>query len=243
LLERWPATLRQVMVSGGALAAESLREILRAAPDARVMIRYGVTEATAAASILPSEWLERKQGSIGAGLPGLPLEVVGADGAPTPPGCDGEIVVRGPHIALGYLGEDEATGGFRDGAFATGDEAYRDEEGFIFVRGRRKTFLKIAGHRVEPHEIEEVIASHQLVAEVAVYGRTSLVLGEEAIALVVPTPGSVILPRELRQFCLERLPPAKTPTQFVMVAAIPKTPTGKVARSELERVHAALGGC
>lgn len=227
--------LRHAMVAGGKIHEKTIRAILEALPDTKLHIRYGATEVTAAASFVPPERLVEKIGSIGRGLAGAPLTVEREDGTPVVPGSGevGEIVVRGAHVTLGYFratGEDLS---FRGGAFHTGDLARVDGDGFIFHAGRQKDFVKTAGHRVAPQEVEMVLARIPEVEEVAVFGVPHPVRGEALVAAVVVRSGRECSIDALRLACAQHLPSFKVPVAFRVVAALPKTDRGKLDRRAL----------
>ncbi|HEY4055133.1 MAG TPA: AMP-binding protein [Kofleriaceae bacterium] len=227
-------SVRYLMISGGRLRDGSLQRLRAQLPTARVYVRYGVTELTAAASYLPPERLDDKLGSIGRGLPGLPLEVLDDAGANIQPGSTdvGQIVARGEHVALGYFKDEaETTRVFRDGAFLTGDLATVDAEGFIFIVGREREFVKTGGHRIAPQEIENVLASAGGVRQVAVVGVPDDKRGEVLVAIVVPDEGQTVSVDDLRNYCEQRLPAFKVPTRIELVDALPQTASGKIDRA------------
>jgi acyl-CoA synthetase (AMP-forming)/AMP-acid ligase II len=226
--------LRYAMISGGRLNTAMIHRLREALPQARVFVRYGVTEVTSGASALPPERAD-KIPSVGRGFPGAPLFVLRPDGTPVASGSGeiGEIVVKSPSVALGYLGAVPEARHFRDGAFHTGDLATVDEEGFVTVVGRERDFIKTAGFRVSPSEIEETVAQLPFVAEVAVCSLPHPVLGESLICCVVlreQTEGAVA---KLRAHCVAQLPSYKVPTRFELVESLPKTSTGKLDRRAL----------
>jgi acyl-CoA synthetase (AMP-forming)/AMP-acid ligase II len=203
---------------------------------------YGQTEATARLSYLPPALAKEKAGSIGQGIPGVELRVVGEDGTPLPPGEPGHLVARGANVTPGYLGAPEETAAIlRDGWLWTGDLAWRDADGFFFLVGRAKEILKVNGHRVSPAEIEHHLARHPAVAEVAVVGVPDALGGEAACAVVVPHAGAEVKEDDLRRFCRESLPVHKVPRHVVFVDALPRGPSGKVLKAELRTRYSALG--
>jgi acyl-CoA synthetase (AMP-forming)/AMP-acid ligase II len=228
--------LRHVMISGGKLASASLRTLIDAVPHARVNVRYGITETTAAASFLPPERLGDKLGSVGRGLAGAPLSLRREDGSIVAPGesDQGEIWVRGRHVALGYLGDPSETAAqFINGAYRTGDRARVDADGFFFIEGREKSFVKTAGHRVAVEEVEEVLLADPRVHEAGVSGVPDQIRGEALVALVVARAGHALTTRELATRCAAALPAFKVPLRFHFAAALPRTSTGKIDRRAL----------
>jgi acyl-CoA synthetase (AMP-forming)/AMP-acid ligase II len=229
--------LRYVTQAGGAMAPETIRWARRSFHPAPLYVMYGQTEATARLAYLPPEHGEAKAGSIGIPIPGVTLRVVAPDGRELPPGEVGELVARGDNVTAGYLGAPEETAAtFRDDGLHTGDLAYRDGDGFLFVVGRAKEMLKIGGHRVSPIEIEKVVLDHPAVLEAAVAGVPDAVMGETAVAFVVCRQGQAITERELRSFCRQRLPPHCVPSTIRFVTALPRGGSGKLSRQKLVRM-------
>ena len=112
-----------------------------------------------------------------------------------------------------------------------GDQGYKDEEGFIFVTGRRDHQLKVGGHRVDPQEIEDVIMESQQVVEVAVGGLPDKLLGNKLVGVVVPIDDQVS-DQALRAFCTEHLPHYKVPSSIRLVRSLPKSPNGKIDKEK-----------
>ncbi|HYW79433.1 MAG TPA: AMP-binding protein, partial [Thermoguttaceae bacterium] len=231
-------TLNCLQQAGGKLPDTLIREIRNAMPDARLVIMYGQTEATARLSYLPPDRLDEKLGSIGTGLPGTRLEVLRSDGTPVRPGSDevGEIVASGDNIASGYFGDEEETQRFfRDRKLYTGDMARVDKDGYLYIVERARDFIKSLGNRVSPKEIEEIIAQIPEVVEVAVVGRPHEVFGEALKAFVVATSSDRLTAEQIRTHCLKQLPNYKIPEQIEFLARLPKTAAGKVAKERLKQ--------
>ena len=143
-------------------------------------------------------------------------------------------MARGDNVTPGYLEEPVETAAIlRGGWLWTGDLAERDTDGFLFHRGRCKQILKIGGHRVSPAEIEQVIARHPDVAEVAVIGVTEELKGEVAAAFVVWRGDRAPAEAELQRFCCEHLPAYMVPATITAVDALPRNQAGKLLRGEL----------
>lgn len=226
--------LRYLTQAGGAMSPDTIDWVRRAFDPARLFVMYGQTEATARLSYLPPERAADKRGAIGVAIPGVELRVVDAGAGELPPGEVGHLVARGDNVTLGYLDEPEETAAIlHDGWLWTGDLARRDEEGFLFHEGRSKEVLKIGGHRVSPAEIEHVIARHPDVAEAAVVGEPHELLGEVAVAYVVPHAGRTPTDEALRRHCREHLAPYKVPARFTLLESLPRNPAGKLLRAEL----------
>jgi long-chain acyl-CoA synthetase len=229
--------LRYVQQAGGHLAPAAVRELQDALPGTQVFVMYGQTEATARLSYLPPELLDRKRGSIGKGIPGVRLRVLDEFGRPVKPGEVGEIVAEGDNITLGYWrAPDETATTFRNGALCTGDLATVDEDGYIYVAGRAKDFLKCAGKRVSCRQLEEQIVGCDAVMEAAVVAVPDEILGDAVMLFVVPRSASGTgIEAAVRSFCKERLPLSQMPKRIVVMDALPKNSAGKVLKEKLKR--------
>jgi len=237
---RFPA-LRWLQQAGGRLPEAFIRELRAAHPELRFYTMYGQTEATARMSYLPPERLDDKLGSIGKGLRSTRLEVLREDGRPVTPGSDevGEIVASGDNVTAGYWQDEEETRRyFRGGRLYTGDLARVDADGFIFVVERARDFIKSAGNRVSPKEIEEVIAELPSVLEVAVVGVPDELWGEAIRAVVVGSAPGRPTADEVLAHCRKRLPNHKVPQYVVLADGLPKTSTGKVDKLRLRGAQA-----
>ncbi len=178
--------LRYVTQAGGKLHNVFIEEFLAAFPHIDFYVMYGQTEATARLGCLPPELIRSKLGSIGKGIPGVVLRVVDDQLRPVLPGRTGEIIARGNNIMKGYFRDPESTSQvLRDGWLFTGDLATIDEEGYIFLVGRKKEIIKVGGQRVSIKEIEEVILSVPEVVDCTVEGIYDDLLGESIKATVV----------------------------------------------------------
>jgi acyl-CoA synthetase (AMP-forming)/AMP-acid ligase II len=231
----WPH-LRYMTCAGGPLPVAHIRKIRRALPRVELHIMYGQTEGTARLSTLDPSLVDRKVGSIGRGIPGVELRVVGKDGRDVQPGEIGEIIARGKNIMIGYLGDPGETAEIlRDGWLHTGDMATVDGDGFVFIRGREKEIIKSGGYRIGPQQIEDVILQHQWVQECCVIGTPDEILGEKILAFVVfrPKPDPGIPEEDLLEFLRGRLPAYMVPARIVTIDALPKTESGKVKRQEM----------
>jgi long-chain acyl-CoA synthetase len=234
LKQRALPALTKLQQAGGKLPNVFLSELRAALPHARLYVMYGQTEATARLSYLPPGELDRRLGSIGKGMPGVELRVARPDGTPVAAGEVGEIVARGDNVTRGYLDDAEQTAQtFRDGALWTGDLARVDEDGFIFVVDRAKDFIKASGHRVAAKEIEDALVALPEVVEAAVVGVPDDVLGEAPKAFVVLRRGAALTAEDLVRHCRRLLPAYMVPRDVALVGSLPRSASGKVAKSEL----------
>jgi acyl-CoA synthetase (AMP-forming)/AMP-acid ligase II len=218
------------------MSPETIDWAREAFDPAKLVIMYGQTEATARLAYLPPHRAAEKRGSIGIPIPNVQLRVVDDAGNELASGSSGNLVARGPNVMPGYFDAPEDTAAvLRDGWLWTGDLAYRDEAGFFYIVGRAKEILKIAGYRVSPALIEEVLSAHADVEDVAVAGIEDALTGEASAALVVLRLGAAVTARELQRFCGERLAHPLVPRIVRLVRALPRSDSGKLLRGEVAR--------
>ena len=233
------ATL-QVCASGGAAMPV---EILRGFEEkfgCVILEGYGLSETSPVASFNhPNR--ERKPGSIGTPIEGVQMRLIDDDWNTVPDGEIGEIAIRGHNVMKGYWNKPEATaetmkgvGEVGGGWFRTGDMARVDNDGYYFIVDRKKDLIIRGGYNVYPREIEEVLHEHPAVAEVAVIGIPHPSLGEEVGAAVALKPGASATPEELRLWARDRVAAYKYPRRVWLVDALPKGPTGKILRREVQ---------
>lgn len=172
--------------------------------------------------------------SCGRPLAGLDVALLDPDGQAVQTGDPGEICVRGPLVMDGYLDNPEATAEtLRGGWLHTGDVATADDEGFLTIVDRSKDMIVTGGFNVYPRQVEDVLAAHPSVAEVAVVGRADPEWGEAVTAFVVPVSGQTIDTEELRRLVRERRGPVHSPKAIEVIDAIPTTSLGKPDKNAL----------
>jgi long-chain acyl-CoA synthetase len=221
-------------VSGGSAMPVEVLKGFDEAFGTKVLEGYGLSETTGMGSFnLPSQ--ERKPGSIGVPIGGTEFRLVDDDGNDVPAGEPGEIAIRGPFVMRGYWERDDATAEtIRDGWFHTGDMATVDDDGYFFIVDRKKELIIRGGYNVYPREIEEVLYEHPAVREAAVVGVPHDALGEEVGAAIALKDGAEASEDDIRAFAKERVAAYKYPRQIWFVAELPKGPTGKVLKREIE---------
>ncbi|KXO93967.1 class I adenylate-forming enzyme family protein [Tsukamurella pseudospumae] len=227
----------RLCVVGGANLEPALAQRMRQAfPGVRIANLYGASEASGACIVSAADdGPELIATSIGTPLAGVRVRVVGPDGAPVPPGADGELQVRGPSVAAGYWGMPEATAAAfgADGWLATGDVAVLSEDGHVALRGRLKEMYVRGGYNVYPAEVENFVGGLAGVAMVAVIGVPNAVYGETGRAFVVPARGAEIEPDVIREACRAAFAAYKVPDEVLVVDALPLTPAGKIRKAVL----------
>lgn len=237
IAEQPPPSLQYVLITGGALSTAELRKLADALPNVGIHLAYGQTEAAPRITWIGPQDLFRKPGSLGIALPGVDVQILGADRQPVPAGQIGEVVAGGPNIMKGYVGGDEKALGKIDdeGRLRTGDLGYLDDEGHLFLVGRSSEMIKSAGERIFPQEVEDVVGRHPRVREVAVIGVPDPTLGEKLVAYVALHPGPEIDLADFRAHCLQSLPFVRVPKSFEIVDELPKTASGKVSRAAIRK--------
>ena len=232
-------SIRLCICGASALLAETRRQFEQ--QTGAVMLEgYSLTEAMMACCLNPVQGTS-KIGSIGMPVCDVEARIVDVeDGTkPMPTGETGELLLRAPQLMLEYWNNPLETAEVlrkydSDGPWLhTGDLAYMDAEGYIFIVDRKKDMMKTSGFQVWPREIEEVIAAHPAVHEVGVAGIPDPVKGEIAKAWVVLKAGQAVTEDELRAYCRERLAPYKVPARVEFRTELPKTMVGKVLRRAL----------
>jgi acyl-CoA synthetase (AMP-forming)/AMP-acid ligase II len=222
-----------ILSNASALPDPIKQRILAAWPGVRLFEIYGSTEAGTVSSLRPEDQ-RRKARCVGPPLAFTDVRLVGADGADVAPGEVGELVSRSPFVFDGYHGDEAATAAaFHDGWVGVGDLAHRDDDGYLYVVGRKSEVIISGGVNVHPREVEEVIAAHPGVREVAVFGVPDERWGERVSAAVVPAAGGELDMRSLDEHCRSLLAPAKLPRGVQVLAELPRTSSGKVAKLQL----------
>jgi acyl-CoA synthetase (AMP-forming)/AMP-acid ligase II len=195
---------------------------------------YGLTESCGPGCLIMGEDALTRAGSTGRAYFYTEVRVVDVDGRDCPPGAPGEIVLRGPHNMLGYWNRPEATAqALRDGWLHTGDVGTMDAEGFVTIRDRIKDMLISGGENIYPAEVENMLLGHPAVADAAVIGLPSPKWGEVPLAVVVAKKGATLEAAELLAWCKGRLAGFKLPKAAVLVAEIPRNPSGKILKRVL----------
>lgn len=219
------SSLQLVSVGSAPLPFEVLKRLQERLPDASVSNSYGMTEAGAAYCVMPPGESLKRKGSVGLPLP--PAELRIAD--------DGELLIRTPGKPRSYYRDADATAAAwePDGWLRTGDLAKFDDDGYLYIVGRKKDVIIRGGHNIHAGDVESVLYEHPTVLEAAVFGVPHDVLGEDIAAAVVLRPTARVQPIEIVEFCEQRLADYKVPRRLVFVAELPRNATGKVVKREL----------
>lgn len=229
----------RLMSSGGSPLPVEVLERFREHTGQAVFEGYGMTEtAPVVATTLVSG--EPRPGSVGRPLPGVEVRLVDEAGGDVDEGDPGELWVRGPSVFRGYWPHGEG-GPDAEGWFRSGDVAYLDDEGDLHLVDRRREVILVNGFNVYPREIELVIDRLDGVAEAAVVGVPDDLTGEAVMALVVPRTEGSVTPELVAEFCSRQLARFKCPSTIRIVAALPHSATGKIAKGRLREVYGDAG--
>ena len=247
------SSLKVVTHGAAPMPLEVIKRAIQAFPGCRFINAFGQTETASTITMLPPddhaipedaspEERERRLKrltSIGKPLPDVEVRIVDEDANDVAQGVTGEIVASGPRLMKGYWRQEAATREtLRGGWLYTGDLGYTDEDGYIFLAGRAKDFIKRGGEMVSPEEVERVLMSHPAVDDAAIIGVPDVDWGERVRAVVVLRPGAAGLAQEeLVEYCRERLASFKKPESVVFTDALPRNPMGKVLKRVLQEQY------
>lgn len=204
---------------------------------------FGMTEVGVNCFSMTSDDALRKPGSIGRPMLFTEARLVREDGSECGADEVGELQFRGPHLSSGYWRNPEATRAsyLEDGWFRSGDFARRDEEGFLYVAGRKKDMFITGGVNVYPAEIEAELVQHPEIADAAVVGIEDATWGEVGVAFVVPTRGATLEIRDVEAWLGQRLSRLKLPKRWEIIEELPRNPYGKIEKTKLrERLNVEL---
>ena len=240
------SSLRVITYGAAPMPLEVIKRAIQEFPGASFINAFGQTETASTITRLPPddhvltgtpqeiEVKLKRLSSIGKALEDVEVRIAGEDGEPVENGDVGEVVARGARLMKGYWNLDEATADtIRGGWLYTGDLGYMDDDGYIFLAGRAKDFIKRAGEMISPEEVEQVLCSHPAIDEAAIIGVPDLDWGERVRAIVVPKPGKDVDEADVIEYCRQRLASFKKPESVVVVEALPRNTMGKVLKTEL----------
>ena len=235
-------TLRSLAYGGAPMPQRIIERALALFPTTDFVNAYGLTETSSTVAVLGPDAhreaaassdaaVRARLGSAGQLVPDIEAEIRGVDGEVLPLGEVGELYLRGPQVSGEYVGRAAAVDDA--GWFATRDRAFVDSEGFLFIEGRADDTIIRGGENIAPAEIEEVLRTHDAVADVAVLGLPDEEWGQIIAAVVVLRPGHEPDAEALRAFAREHLRTSKTPDRVEFRTELPHTETGKLLRRVL----------
>lgn len=229
-----PKTIKFALAGGMALQ-ENVAIKWQEITGNRLMQGFGLTEASPVTHVVPLDgnW---PAGSIGLPMPQTNVKILDDEGNESLSGESGELCVQGPQVMKGYWNRPEETQNIlQQGWLRTGDIARMDKDGFFFIVDRKKDMILVSGFNVFPNEIEDTLAKHPKVLEVAVVGVPHKTAGEVVKAFVIPKDES-LTEKELKSFCRDQLASYKIPRSFEFRKTLPKTTVGKILRRELRQL-------
>ncbi len=244
--------LRYISNTGGRIPQANLDELRRLLEPSgtKIYLMYGLTEAFRS-TYLPPEEIDRGTECIGKAIPDTQIMVINKQGEECAPGEIGELVHRGPTVAMGYWGKEEATRkAYRPNPLAppelldvervvySGDQVRRDEEGFLYFVGREDAMIKSQGYRMSPEEIENLLIGSGLVHEACAFGVPDPNVGHQVMAVVsLKSDGEGVID-EVREYAVKNGPPYMVPKEITVRDELPKTPSGKIDRKGISNAYA-----
>jgi long-chain acyl-CoA synthetase len=225
--------IQWILYGGAPIAPDLVARIMESFPNARVGNGFGLTECSSVATFLPHEYAHTRPETVGFAAPVVDLDLF----EPDPQSGIGELLIRGANVVKGYWNKPEATAEtFVDGWLHSGDMARLDEEGFVQIVDRKKDMICRGGENVYCVEVENALAAHPAVFEVAVIGVPDEMMGEKVGAVVVPRPGQSLDVSDLLAFARTHLADFKVP-QYVVLRKepMPRNPGGKMLKPVLRR--------
>ncbi len=218
--------------AGGMALQDAVARRWKEVTGTAVIEGYGLTESSPVLTFNPLDAV--KEGTIGVPVPSTDIKCVDDEGREVPLGQPGELIAKGPQIMAGYWRKPEDTARtVRDGWLYTGDIATQDEDGYFRIVDRKKDMVLVSGFNVFPNEVEDTLAKHPAVLEVAVVGVPDGAAGEAVKAFIVKKPGAELTVDEVRAFCKEHLTNYKVPKLVEFRSELPKTNVGKILRKDL----------
>ncbi|WP_214367127.1 long-chain-fatty-acid--CoA ligase [Pseudonocardia sp. H11422] len=235
------SALRRISWGAAPASTTLLRTMIDTFPQAQVVTAFGQTECSPVTCTLRGEDAIRKIGSIGTPMVNVEVRVVDEEMNDVPRGEVGEIVYRGPTVMTEYWGKPAETAeAFRGGWFHSGELVRQDADGYFYVVDRKKDMIISGGENIYCAEVENVLAGHPQIADVALIGVPDPKWGETPLAVIVPAdPADPPTAAAIEAYCREHLAAYKRPREITFVEALPRNPSGKVLKTRLREERAA----
>lgn len=236
-IDKYDFSSLRIGITGAApISATVKRRIVECFPKIQFVEAFGMTETAAMGTFAAHEDYLIKHGTIGRPVNNLDIRIVDDNGNDIPAGQVGEIIYRGPVVMKEYYKNQEATAeAFKGGWFHGGDLVSRDEDGLIFIMGRKKDMIISGGENIYPVEVEDLLAAHPKILEAAVVGVPDAEWGENVKAFVVRKPGEKLTKKEVIKYCRTSMASYKKPKLIEFIDILPRTATGKVLKSKLRK--------
>jgi acyl-coenzyme A synthetase/AMP-(fatty) acid ligase len=242
-------SVRYITISGGDLSPEQLLKLKKIIPAPGIFKTYGQTETFRSSMLKPEEY-ERKMTSVGRPLAGTTVYILNRAGKLAAPHERGEIIHCGDGTMMGYMGDapgtenklrpDPLAGGHalvaRKAVF-TGDTGMLDEEGYLYIIGRKDKMIKTSGYRVYPKEITDQCLGFTAVQEAVVFGVADEKIGKHIHCVIQLKPGAAATEQEIRRYLAARLPSYMVPAKIYFTDSFPRTESGKIKLPEVEKAY------
>lgn len=229
--------VKKVAFGGAAIYKQTFQMLKEAFPNATLHNAYGSTETTSPATLMPTHYPVTKVSSVGLPVEVAEIKVINGEGNECKIGESGELYIRGPMVVKEYWDNPQANlSSFEDGYWKSGDIGFIDEDGYVFIRDRKKDMINRAGEKIFSVEVEDVLKNHPDVVEAAVVGVPDPIFGERVKAFVV---GPNLNPRDfspLKEYCLKYLAKFKVPEEFELIESLPRNAAGKILKNTLKEV-------
>ena len=248
------SSLQNLSYGGAPMAFPVIRKAIDLFPDSTGFVNaFGQTETNSTLTVLgpadhklngPPEEVERnlkRLTSVGLPLPDVQVRVLDEDSKELPANEIGEVVIRTPRVMKGYANQESATAALLDenGWLHTRDMGYIDEDGYVYLVGRKDDIIIRGGENIAPAEIEAVLHAHPAIDEAAIIGAPDEDFGQKIVAFVALKPGQSATADDVSDFCKERLASFKKPEEINFIDELPKNPLGKVLKKELKALYEA----
>ena len=235
--------IKKVTNTAAALPAQFIPDLKKIFPDALIFKMYGLTECKRVCYLEP-ELVDIRPESVGKAIPGTEVFLLSPEGNPVPPGGQGILHVRGPHVMLGYWHKEELSKEMlRQGnlpgerILCSNDWFKMDEEGFLYFLGRTDDIIKTRGEKVSPAEIENIIYKIPGIKEVAIIGIPDEIMGEAIIGFVTTHGHLAIGEKEILKECMSRLELFMVPQHIIFLDEMPKSSNSKIDKKELKKMY------
>jgi len=237
VVEKFFAKLKHLVIGSSPMPPERTAQLRRLLPHTNILVCYGLVEASRSTFVSLNKAGPEYYTSVGKAMADIELRVVNSQGQDTSPGEVGEVLIYGETLSNGYWNNQEATDAlFVDGWLRSGDLGRLDEEGRLYLAGRREDQIEVGGQQVNPIEVEAFIRSFGGIRELAVVALHPGDPSQQLVAAMVAEPGNEIDLEALDARCKEGLAGYEVPSRYMLVPSIPRSNTGKVKRKELERM-------
>lgn len=229
--------VRKVAFGGSPIYQQTFQMLKEAFPNAELHNAYGATETTSPATLMPVSYPDSKATSVGLPVDVADIKIVDPEGRPVPAGESGELYIKGPMIIKEYWDNAKANqSNFTDGYWHSGDLGIMDDDGYVYIRDRKKDMINRGGEKIFSIEVEDALKSHPDVVEAAVIGEPDPVFGEKVKAFVVGPKLSAGDFSELKDHCRKSLAKFKVPEEFVLLDSLPRNASGKILKNTLKDI-------